>query len=283
MISLSTGTVEIQISLPGEFNDRITGLLDPFVSHSSFTSPFIFNVEISPGQFSLDNFNKRASLCYRETNDLEFELRSPVFSLFLSLEKQNGLLRITETADSKSSIIFNSVKWLLTYITIHQGGIPLHSALIASETEGILFSGASGTGKSTLARIVTSPGIRLRLGSDELNLVLPEENGYFTIPTPFSSTGEASQFVDRKIMKKVFFLRHASQNSVRMLQSKESFHNILKNTYTMTGTRYFSDLLMDSSAKFAATVPCGILNFRNDRSIRTFLHNEWESDHAPVL
>lgn len=84
------------------------------------------------------------------------------------------------------SVLENFLRVLLAYRALYRGGALLHSAGILYEDHVYLFCGRSNAGKTTLARKAAASGARVL--SDDINLVIPEHDGFRAHRVPF--TGE---------------------------------------------------------------------------------------------
>ncbi len=282
MQHFSAGNLTFLLDLSSPFQERINILFTSFLSPDTQPVTATFSVKPAKGPFTVDAATKRGTFYFREYNPYVFDLLTRHFNFHIDLCIRSGSLQIDPSAIDQPSIIYNSIKWFLTFIVIYDGGVPLHSSLIADLNEGILFGGASGSGKTTIAQLLTT-GTGRQAGSDELNLIFPG-SGFCTVaPTPFVSSGGRCRFNREKKLTKIFFLRHASQHSIEMLNLQQSFHHLLKNSYALAGTRILTERLFCALQNIAETVPCGILHFKNERSIGPFLMNEWKGENAPAL
>jgi hypothetical protein len=278
----SAGNLTLSLDLPSPFQERINILLTSFLSPETQPVTATFTVKPAYGSFTVDDATKRGTFYYREYSPYVFDILERHFNLHIDLCNRSGSLQIDPSAIDQPSIIYNSIKWFMTFIVIYEGGVPFHSSLIADSNDGILFSGASGSGKTTIAQLLTT-GTGRQPGSDELNLIFPG-SGFCTVaPTPFVSSGGRCGFNREKKLTKIFFLRHASQHSIEMLNLKQSFYHLLKNSYTLAGTRILTERLFCTLQNIAETVPCGLLHFKNENSVGPFLLNQGKDVHAPAL
>jgi hypothetical protein len=103
----------------------------------------------------------------------------------------------------------------------------VHASLVVLDNKYILFMGASGTGKSTLADCVCSVGGTCL--TDENPFVSWYQDTPFTYGTPWSKLD--NQFISASgPLAAIFFLRHAPKNNLRKLGFKEKTRNLLHNT-----------------------------------------------------
>ena len=102
----------------------------------------------------------------------------------LSVAKEEELARV--------SVLGNLLRILLAHCVLDRGGVLLHSAGVVYQERAYLFSGRSNAGKTTLARKAAAEGIRIL--SDDINLVIPEDGTYRAHKVPF--TGEFGRQAD---------------------------------------------------------------------------------------
>ncbi len=96
----------------------------------------------------------------------------------LSVEKEDQL--------AWPSVLENFLRILMAHLVLEQGGVLLHSAGVLYQDRVYLFCGRSNAGKTTMARKAAAAGARVL--SDDINLVIPEKDGYHAHQVPF--TGE---------------------------------------------------------------------------------------------
>lgn len=87
---------------------------------------------------------------------------------------------------TRAFVLENFLRILVARHALDQGGVLLHSVGLLHEGRAYLFSGRSNAGKTTLARKAAAAGVRVL--SDDINLVIPEQGGYRAHKVPF--TGE---------------------------------------------------------------------------------------------
>jgi hypothetical protein len=279
MTCLSIGGFSIRLDIPPVHLQRLTDFLLPFLSQKSPSDAFGFRVETAPEPIPPGGPAAREQVVYCEHSATEFDLLSPRFRLAVALEKRQCTLRCAAPADDEVSVVYHGLKWFVTYLAMFNGGIPLHSSCIADGDDGYVFSGAPETGKSTIARLLTNDRPDLIRGSDELNLILVGEESVRVAPTPFVSSAGCSRFSGHRRLRHIFFLRHASRHSVDMLDYTQSFRHILKNCHMQAGPRKMGERLLSSIESAAASVPCGILYFNNDRSFAPFFNDYVKAIH----
>jgi hypothetical protein len=85
-----------------------------------------------------------------------------------------------------ANVIENFLRVFIAHCALRQNGVILHSAGLVFDGQAYIFSGRSNAGKTTLTRKAHKNGAWVL--SDDINLVLPHEQGYRAHAVPF--TGE---------------------------------------------------------------------------------------------
>jgi hypothetical protein len=135
---------------------------------------------------------------------LYFNNGNGIFSLFIRPEKLffNNFLRI-----------------FLSEMLAETGGFLIHSAGVSHKNEGLLFSGLSGSGKTTTARKFK------KIFSDDIVGIKKDKDRYLLFPTPFWGELPLSEkLLETKpvVIKNVFFLNKPSAGtSLKILDFDE--------------------------------------------------------------
>lgn len=134
---------------------------------------------------------------------------------------------LTPDEDHNEDFFMMSLAILSIYIkTIDQGGLPLHGGLLERNGLGIVLAGASGRGKSTCCRRVSSPW--RAMCDDETVLIPSESQGYLAHPFPTWSDlllGDRTRSwdVQTKVpLSAIFFLEQAQTDEVVSIGQAEA-------------------------------------------------------------
>jgi hypothetical protein len=151
--------------------------------------------------------------------------------------------------------------WLRVFCTLcgaGDGRLLMHSAAHHDAGGIYLFPGRSGSGKSTITRLL-GKGSAL---SDELVLVSRGGDGIRASSTPFwGELRKGTGTVFDAPVRGIFFLRHGTQLSARRLPPPETLRRL------MTTVLFFSDepeavgRILDSGAALAESLPAFELSF----------------------
>ncbi len=152
-------------------------------------------------------------------------------------------------------------------------GLQIHACgLITINGNGLLFSGVSGSGKSTTASIwqESSAG---QLLSDE-RVSIRKKNGCFWLHgTPWHGTGFTSTSLSAPL-EKIFIIHHASKNQFTRLKSSEAMSALLIRSYLPHWDPVAMENTMGFLAELCQTIPCFELGFVPDQDMIDFVLNK---------
>ncbi|MGB6431804.1 MAG: hypothetical protein WBF06_14555 [Candidatus Acidiferrales bacterium] len=149
-----------------------------------------------------------------------------------------------------------------------RGGFLVHAASAVRNGAAFLFAGASGAGKTTLARLAPENAVLL---SDEISYVRKREVGYFAFGTPF--TGELAK-VGENICAPIaalYILAKGLQNRVEPVAQAEAGRALLTNILFFAEDAELVRLVFESACEFVVRVPVYRLTFVPDASVWEFI------------
>ncbi len=189
-----------------------------------------------------------------EETSLRVATEKQLFTAEVEYKLMNALLR------GIYSGIFKRVRNILPDAYI------IHGCGIVDKERSFLFTGRSGSGKTTIARLA---GGRKVL-NDEAVLIGRNEEGFYLSGTPFD--GDVSSRCGATAhLSAIYFLRHDATVSLRQLTKTETYHRLLSQIFDTTplfeipGLESLSELA-DLSTAVVARVPSYELGFRPDSS-----------------
>jgi len=152
-------------------------------------------------------------------------------------------------------------------------GLFLHSCAVALEDKGILFSGVSGSGKSTMADLWRQWGPRTSsVIDDEHILVRQGVESTVLYGAPWSRGVREATF-SRTPLRAVFFLAHGKQNQCVRLSSGEAFAELLSQVFLPLWSREQLELTMQTCSDLLGKVDCYRLHFVPDRRVIAFVQD----------
>ncbi len=154
---------------------------------------------------------------------------------------------------------------ILYFLTSLKGNIMIHGSGVICDGRGWVFTGKSGSGKTTMARIFDSSGDRV-VHDDRLILV-KEGAGWRMHSTPVYRNDEPrSAEVDH-----LWIISHGKSNISAPLSGAEAAGLILANCIQQNWDREASAGLMASVADLASSVKVSRLSFLPDSRVRDYL------------
>ena len=158
---------------------------------------------------------------------------------------------------------------LIVHLLSQGEGIVVHGLGVREGEEGKAFIGPSGSGKSTLAKLFLKEG-NASILSDEMVIIRKEGDSFFLHGTPWpGDTMLVSQ--ESAPLKKLFFIRHASQNSLECL-SPQAFPELLLPQLFLP---HWNNEIIQKTLAFCEElflkIPCYRFGFTKDESAISFL------------
>ena len=154
---------------------------------------------------------------------------------------------------------------ILYFLSSLKGDIMIHGSGVICDGRGWIFTGKSGSGKTTMAKIFDSCGDRV-VHDDRLILV-KEGAGWRMHSTPVYRNDEPRSAE----VEHLWIISHGKSNISVPLSGAEAAGLILANCIQQNWDREASARLMSSVADLAATVKVSRLSFLPDSRVRDYL------------
>jgi hypothetical protein len=138
-------------------------------------------------------------------------------------------------------------------------GLLLHSAGIKTPGGGILFSGPSGVGKTTMAKLWIDADAGSIL-NDDVCAVRQMGGEFIAYGTPWIGSGQLSS-VQQAPLRGIFFLEHGTTNSYRSLGKAQALTLILSQSFLPRWDAPRTEYILDTCTSLADQVPCYHLVF----------------------
>lgn len=152
-------------------------------------------------------------------------------------------------------------------------GLFLHSCAVAYEENGILLSGVSGSGKSTMAELWRRHGPLVSSVIDDEHIItrrFAESTLLFGAPW---TRGPREATFSRTPLKVIFFLSHARSNRCVRLSPSEALAQLLSQVFLPVWSRQQLDLTVQTCADLLQGVECYCLQFVPDPSVIGFVQD----------
>jgi hypothetical protein len=205
----------------------------------------------------------------------------------------------TESGDEDLSVVWNSGRWLIergdfraewnpstargriqqtinpysldsvlrivhTLLLARKGGFLVHASSAIRNGRAFLFSGVSGAGKTTIARLAPPDAALL---TDEISYVTRQNDRYFAVGTPFF--GELARVGEnlRAPIACVYLLAKGPENKIEPVEGADAIRGLLGNILFFARDPEFVNLVFDSAFEFVSRVPVRRLTFVPNASI----------------
>lgn len=174
-----------------------------------------------------------------------------------------------EAALWESPYTFDSfLRMLYAGLLPWRGGFLVHAAALLREGRTMLLPGLSGAGKTTLSGL--SQGWA-RVLSDELPIVLKQEQGYQTFGTPFWGNFFQGEENVMAPLDRLCFLVKDKRTYLTPLAPGEALRRLLGCVLFFNRDRESVEELVGVCTHLVTTVPCAELHFTKDRSFQRVL------------
>ncbi|UCC88245.1 MAG: hypothetical protein JSV81_02775 [Anaerolineales bacterium] len=150
-----------------------------------------------------------------------------------------------------------------SFLAVEHGGLLLHSAGVLRGDNGYIFPGQSGTGKSTIASLVTK---HERVLSDEMVVVRIRDGQQLVYSTPFYGTNESAEQNIRADLKAAFLPIKDDEVYLKETRPAQALSKLLASVLFFGQEVALNQHLMDISAGVVAQVPFYEIHFRRDDS-----------------
>jgi hypothetical protein len=171
-----------------------------------------------------------------------------------------GIIRQTINPYSLDSVL----RIVHTLLLAGEGGFLLHASSAIRNGRAFLFSGVSGAGKTTMARLAPPDAALL---TDEISYVTRQEGRYFAVGTPFF--GELARVGEnlQAPIEALYLLAKGPKNKIETIPGADAVRGLLGNILFFARDPEFVKMVFDSAFDFVNHVPVRRLTFVPNTSV----------------
>lgn len=204
---------------------------------------------------------------YKQNNDLYISTIFP-----LSPEQKRAILKFSLTAikwelwiegvdDQTDPLEYPLDGLVLYYLTVIHGDIMIHASGINNSGHGYIFSGVSGKGKTTMAKLWDNSGAKV-IHDDRL-ILRKTGSGYRMFSTPVYDNDEPKD----SPLDKIFLIEHGTSNKLIPVKGAAAVSLLMANCIQHNWSSDIIARLLGSISIMCITVPVVRLYFKPDRSV----------------
>ena len=151
-----------------------------------------------------------------------------------------------------------------TLLLAKKGGFLVHASSAIRNGCAFLFSGVSGAGKTTIARLAPQDAVLL---TDEISYVIPQDGRYCAVGTPFF--GELARVGEnvRAPIKAFYILSKGPKNKIEPIAAPDAIRGLLRNILFFARDPELVKLVFDTAVNFISRVRVYRLTFVPDTRV----------------
>lgn len=204
-----------------------------------------------------------------------FPVGSSYVPLLVIRKKELRWKYYADNGDSLSELLpYPSDGLVLFFLAVAFGGLMIHASGVSCNGRGWIFSGKSGSGKTTMALIFDRNGDRV-IHDDRL-ILLPDKGVWTMHSTPVYRDDEPrSTAVDH-----LWFISHGISNMSAPVTGAEAVSLVISNSVQQNWDPEITSAILAAADSIAASVNVSRLAFIPDMSVIDFLSEREERDKA---
>jgi len=231
-----------------------------------FQAPFISEINGMPIKHKSDFWSvwKHADNLFIKT-DLPFCGKESAAVLHFSLNSAEWDLYVDNSSKAIDPFEYPLDGLILYYLTVVKGDILIHASGVNFDGVGYAFSGKSGKGKTTMARLWENYGAKI-LHDDRL-IIKKSEGDYkmFNTPVYNDDTSKTST------INKLYVIEHGGTNNISLLKDATAASSIMSNCIQHNWSADIISKTLASVSALCDSVPVIQLAFKPERNIVKYI------------
>jgi hypothetical protein len=260
-MSLSSDVVVDVGDMPVRLTTSDAHLLDllrrRYAGFLSSTTAAAYEFEIvivSPGEFCAD-----ADVAVR-VHDGKWSLRRGDFRAEWDCRTRRGWIQQTVNPYSVDSVL----RIVHTLLLASRGGFLLHAASGIRDGRAFVFTGRSGAGKTTIARLAPPDATLL---SDEISYLRYIDHKYVAFGTPFAGELAASGEPVSAAVHAIYQLAWGDRHHLERLGESDAVRALMRNILFFVDDAELTGQVFQTACHLAANVPVYRLTFTPDAGV----------------
>ncbi len=254
-IILDICSIKIKFEFEFDIHKSVFAKYESFISEES-SFDYLINICY---KYEVDSSGSDAEPSY-EISEGIIHIEKPDLSGSFDLSKGKGFFTIFPNIHSLDSFlrVFFSV-----FLIIELDGFLLHSSSIKRDDSAYIFTGESGSGKSTIAEL----GDNFTILSDEIVAIRKFRGSYYSFGTPFMSKFAFGGVNDRALIRSVYFLNKHENNKKIILKPGSALNRLMPNILFFGKEKSLHARLLALAHDLVTKVAFYDLYFKKDRSV----------------
>jgi len=185
----------------------------------------------------------------------------------------NTICVYTPRSDIKNPSLYtlSHLQMIVCILIINNQGLMIHGSGVRHASGGLVFTGKSGSGKSTAARLLAD---QWQVLNDEYIAIMPNKGTYFMHALPFvSHKKEYFCTPDSTPLTTLYFLNKSDTNYTTEMSLKEKFASLSKNIFLTQVTDTLGENVLTATLDICTKIPMYNLYFTNTNSFADFIGN----------
>jgi hypothetical protein len=214
-----------------------------------------WHFELSDGRACLMGANPEGAVMWRMTGEVPYE----------QLRFEWHPTAFEDMYHSVAYGMYNIVAILaLVLRLLPLGGLVLHGSAQIVDGKGVICTGPSGKGKSTISRLFDRCGVPVL--TDEHPLVRPATDGFRVYGSPWPSSGRFALNASAPL-RKIYFIEHGPEQEILPLTAREAVLRLLDVAMVPWLDQAFFDPMIRTLEAVLREVPHALLRFRPDATV----------------